>query len=591
MYTNIPSANTKGMTIIEVLVAAAIMLIAFSGIVGLFRTGLELVGNNKAKIGALALAEERMELIHSLAYDDVGTQGGIPAGNIPQNESLTLNGISYNRRVLVQYVDAPEDGLAGADTNSITTDYKRAKVEVTWSFKGLSKSVYLVSNITPPGLETTVGGGTLIVKAFDALGAPVSGANVYIANATTSPTISLNVTTDATGQASFPGAPAASEYEVTVSKSGYSTAKTYGPTAGNPNPTPTHLTVLAGQSTVGSFAIDLLSSKTVHTYHALADKVWQDELNTSTNVTGSASTTVSGGSLILEWGGAAYAPTGSAFVSPGALSYLYSWQEARWVDTTPANTSISYQIYYDNVGTPTIVPDADLPGNSTGFTTSPVDISGLSTATYGTLYIHPILSTTDTSVTPSVDSVSLAYIEGPVPFGSVLFNMHGAKTIGSDSSSNPIYKYNNDLTTDGTGALFINNLEWDNYLITVDRNTLGYDISESCEPQPRSLAPNTHVDTDLYLSPKTSNSLLVDVRNSSATLISNAYVELERASTGFSQLKRTSACGQVFFDSLSVGKVSTSNAYTIHASPDGLSTTTVTGVDVENASTASVTLN
>lgn len=54
-------------------------------------------------------------------------------------------------------------------------------------------------------------------------------------------------------------------------------------------------------------------------------------------------------------------------------------------DTTFGN--ITYRVYYDNNGTPERVPNEDLPGNSGGFTTSPVDLSSLSTAEYPVLYL------------------------------------------------------------------------------------------------------------------------------------------------------------------------------------------------------------
>lgn len=57
-----------------------------------------------------------------------------------------------------------------------------------------------------------------------------------------------------------------------------------------------------------------------------------------------------------------------------------------------AATDIVYQVYYDVGGVPTIVPDSALAGNSTGFTTSPVDLRSLTTATYPILYLKATLS-------------------------------------------------------------------------------------------------------------------------------------------------------------------------------------------------------
>jgi len=62
------------------------------------------------------------------------------------------------------------------------------------------------------------------------------------------------------------------------------------------------------------------------------------------------------------------------------------WNQFSFTDTTTFG-NISYRLYYDNVGTPTLVPDSDLAGNSAGFGTSPIDLSTLSTTEYPILYI------------------------------------------------------------------------------------------------------------------------------------------------------------------------------------------------------------
>ena len=62
------------------------------------------------------------------------------------------------------------------------------------------------------------------------------------------------------------------------------------------------------------------------------------------------------------------------------------WGSFSWTDDE-TNGDIKYKLYYDNGGTITLIPDGDLVGNSSGFDDSPVDISGLSVATYSTLYI------------------------------------------------------------------------------------------------------------------------------------------------------------------------------------------------------------
>jgi hypothetical protein len=167
--------------------------------------------------------------------------------------------------------------------------------------------------------------------------------------------------------------------------------------------------------------------------------------------------------------------------------------------------------------------------------------------------------------------------------------MRGDKEIGQDGGGAPVYKYQENLSTDGSGVITVNNLEWDNYLISINNVALDLDISESCTPQPKSLLPNTSVATDLILSPHTTNSLLVAVTNESGVLLEGASVRLYRGV--YDESQNTTLCGQTFFSGLSEGTVSGGDAYTIDASLTGFENQTVVDVDVSGPSGVTVILN
>jgi len=67
------------------------------------------------------------------------------------------------------------------------------------------------------------------------------------------------------------------------------------------------------------------------------------------------------------------------------------WKQLLFTDDE-ANGDIKYKIYYDDSGTPTIVPDGDLTDNSSGFDTSPVDLTSLDTTSYPILYVQGTLT-------------------------------------------------------------------------------------------------------------------------------------------------------------------------------------------------------
>jgi len=564
-------SRESGVTLLDTLVGTALMLVVFLGIGAAFRLSIDVISNNKARAGAIALANERIEYLRSLPYASLGTVGGIPAGTISQIDSQTLNGVPYTRRTVIQYADDPKDGLGAADTNGITADYKIAKIDVSWTPRsGVAHHIIVASRFSPPGIETAVPGGTLVIDAVNAAGTPLSGATVHIVNASTSPAIDITTFTNASGTVTLIGAPAAANYQVTVYEAGYSTAQTYSATAENTNPNPPNLTVINDHTTTGTFAIDVLANNTVRTWRPIADGTWSDSLADTTKIASSTGITVADGTATLA-GPAPYGNYGefqSIAIGPSQLAH---WKTLSWSATTNSSTSIRWFVY-DGAGA-SLIPDTQLPGNSSGFTAGTIDLTGISTSTYPALRIGAVFSSTDSAETPILDSYTIDFDAGPTPLPDLAFELRGSKTIGSGPSGT-LYKYDQNLTTNSAGVKAVSGLEWDSYTFFVNGISTGYDISSLCPPQPISLSPGASITTDLFLSPHTSNSLLIDVRSgTTSALISGATVTL--SANGFSATSTTDSCGQAFFSDLSA------TSYTANASLAGYTSvsasTTVSG--------------
>lgn len=555
-------SSERGVSLLDTLVGVALMMVVFLGIGAAFRLSIDVITNNKARAGAIALANERMEYIRSLSYTQLGTSGGIPSGSLAQNETIQLNGIPYTRRTLIEYADDPKDGTGGADTNSITADYKQVKVDISWYSRPAIRHITLGSRFSPVGIETAVPGGTLVVNAVNASGVPLTGAQVRVVNASTTPAIDVTTYTNASGTVTLIGSPAASNYQVTVSQTGYSSAQTYTTTSQNTNPSPANLTVTNNHTTTGTFAIDLVGSDMIYTWTPIADGTWTDTFADTTKIASSTGISVASGLARLT-GPSPYAEYGeiqSIAIGPSLLAH---WKSLSWTATQPASTSLRFSIF-DGSGT-TLIPDGQLPGNSSGFTVSPVDLSGISTSTYSALRVGMLFGSASSSQTPSLDSYAIGFDAGPTPVPNIAFSLRGAKTIGSGPSGT-LYKYNQSLTTNASAVNAIAGLEWDTYLLTVSGTTTGYDIASSCSPQPNSLSPGGALVTNLYLVPHTTNSLLVAVRSATSTqLLSGISVWLTR--TGFAATSTTDSCGQAFFSGLT-----SSSAYTVNASSTGYTT-------------------
>lgn len=577
----------RGVTLMDTLVGTALMLVIFLGIAAAFQLSVDVVTNNKARGSAIALSNERMEYMRSITYASLGTSGGIPPGSIAQSESVVLNGITFTRRTVIEYADDPKDGTGVSDSNSITADYKVGKVDVAWTSRTGIRHITLVSRFeSPAGMEIacTPPCGTLTISAVDAGSQPISGASVAIVNASVSPAVSINTFTNTGGTASFIGAPASSGYQITVTKSGYSTAQTYSPTAQNTNPNPGHLTVSNNQTTTGTFAVDVLGQKTIQTWNMILSATWTDTFADSTKIASSATTTVASGVARLTGSSGTYPANGNFQSTSIAPSSLNKWKTFTASTSTPAQTAVIFR-FYDGTGT-TLISDSAIPGNSAGIATSSVSLLGVSTTTYPSMRVGTTLTSGNSSVTPSVDSYSIDYDYGPTPLPNIAFTLQGAKTIGTGPSGS-VYKYSL-LTSSGSSAsATIANLEWDTYTISLNGTTTGYDIASSCSsPQPETLLAGASTITQLFLGTHTVNSLLVDVRSgTTSALLSNFSVNLWRSSL-YNSTSTSDSCGQTFFSGLT-----SSATYSIRVSAPGYTSYTATNISVGGTARLSVTIN
>ncbi|PIR85135.1 hypothetical protein COU15_01870 [Candidatus Kaiserbacteria bacterium CG10_big_fil_rev_8_21_14_0_10_45_20] len=545
--THTYSTSQRGMTLVDVVVGTAIMLMVFLGLFGAFKLSIELVFSTKAKTGAVFLVGEKLEHIRLLAYDSVGTVGGIPQGSIPQTEEVVLNGIPYTIRTLIQYVDDPADGLGEEDENGIVADYKRVKVEATWSIKESIRSTSVLSDIAPVGVESVSGGGTLKVNVFNAQASAVAQATVRIVNNTLNPIVDVSAQTNDSGSISFPGALEGSEYEITVSKAGYSTARTYATDAGNPNPSPGHVAVISGQTSAMSFGIDQLSSLLVSTFEPIRDNSFSDSFIDTSKIAESSNTTVSEGDLMLASDEDGFIPFGYAFSNSVEPEYLHAWDEVRFSTDAPEGTVASIHLYYWDGEAYSLVPDSDVSNNSTGLLKSPVDISFLSTETYSDLQLYAGLESADSLVTARVLDWEITYEEGPLPLADVAFDIHGEKIIGSDSEEAPIYKFDESFVTGSAGERNISDIEWDTYVIGLPPSS-PYALVERC-PNTLVVTPNSNSSISLTVDTKTTHSLRAVVAFAGDP-VSGATVTLSGAGGG---TQTTSTCGQVYFSGLTSG--------------------------------------
>lgn len=256
--------NSFGLGLMEVIVFIAITSVLTLAVYKLIDFSLKINLDNKLKLTANLIASEKIEEIRNLPYVEIGTIGGVVNGEIPDVQQLQNQG-SFEVRTFVQYKDDEFDGVSGGEPDDLVpTDYKYVKLSVSWQGPFGQEEIINYTTISPDGYEYDAGGGILKILVFDASGLPIEGANIHIENNLIDPVVNFDAESDSAGELVLLGVQASHEsYEITVSKTGYSTSYTSPRTEENPNPTKPHASVIEGERTEVSFSIDLLSNLSI----------------------------------------------------------------------------------------------------------------------------------------------------------------------------------------------------------------------------------------------------------------------------------------------------------------------------------------
>jgi hypothetical protein len=115
----------------------------------------------------------------------------------------------------------------------------------------------------------------------------------------------------------------------------------------------------------------------------------------------------------------------STTITPQTIS---NWTQLAWSDDEPINTDIKYQIKYQSGGSWVLVPDLTLSGNSTGFDTSPISLSGLTGSSYPSLRLVANLSTTYSSASPAINSWQISWNPDTTGPTGTISNGNGSPT-------------------------------------------------------------------------------------------------------------------------------------------------------------------
>lgn len=381
-------ASSKGFTLVEVLVSLAILSALTVGVYSLIIFSLKIAAMNANLVEATAIANQEMEKVRNMPYNSIGITSGIPQGLLPEYKTVVRSN-TFTVHFYVKFFDDPFDGIEEFGTDTLGQDYKIVTLDVSWPSTYGEKTITFFTKVIPRTEEMSVGGGLLKIYASDSNGNPVPAANIHVVNNALSPAINFNDFTNSNGLLSLPGAPAAYEsYEITVTKSGYSTDQTYVRTAILKQPVRPHLSVNEGMKTEESFSIDKLSTLKIQ---AVAQNYpANQQLNTDTSGENQLNP-----KTVLDTSGNKYVVWQDYRQSSKSKIYAQKYNSAniaQWLPDdiviSPANNQIFPDVSIDSSGNLYVAWNDDSNGNQDGYIDKRSSADG--SALWGTTKINTL---------------------------------------------------------------------------------------------------------------------------------------------------------------------------------------------------------
>src|SRR3989344_399952 len=123
--------NTKAFTLVEVIITVAIFLIVSLAVYQGYSLAFRVIQSAKLKTIASLLANEQIELIRNLPYEDVGVVGSIPNGIISVTQQFSRSGINFTVNSVIRNIDDSFDGTIGGSPSDLSpADYRLVELEI-----------------------------------------------------------------------------------------------------------------------------------------------------------------------------------------------------------------------------------------------------------------------------------------------------------------------------------------------------------------------------------------------------------------------------------------------------------------------------
>ncbi len=262
-HTHPRNTFQKGFSMLESVLGIGLFVMITFSIYTTWTRMFETIHASQSRVVASELANEQFEIIRNIPFAQVGTVSGIPSGVLPSTQTFTRSGLTFMTTTTVRNIDQPFDGTIGGSPDDLSpADNKLVELEVMCTSCKNFRPTIFSTWVAPKDLEGASTNGALFVRVMDSGGLPIQGADVHVVNTSLVPAVSVYDITSTSGMLQIIDAPpSVMSYQVSVSKSGYSSDQTYGaPTT--TNPVLPHSTVAVQTVTQVTLSIDRLS--TIH---------------------------------------------------------------------------------------------------------------------------------------------------------------------------------------------------------------------------------------------------------------------------------------------------------------------------------------
>jgi prepilin-type N-terminal cleavage/methylation domain-containing protein len=179
------SQPADGFTIIEVVVAITVLVVAMLAAAALFSNAIIVSGNTRNRVVAANLATQQMENVRGLAADPTKFTT-IPQGQtIFNGASQKVNGVQYTVTQDVTFVTTNSSTSSCDSPGPTAGQILQVSDKVTWPGMGGTQPVKAVTALAPPVGVYSASSGSIAAKVFDSAGAVAPGINVQVAGPST----------------------------------------------------------------------------------------------------------------------------------------------------------------------------------------------------------------------------------------------------------------------------------------------------------------------------------------------------------------------------------------------------------------------